>query len=205
MTGLCVEFCWELMEPIEGFVLPFRYDWQKIYLAQEGLTLTNGSRDPMAMQFGDTELRRVHPNTGGFLSTQMRQVIRCCSIPAAGASLSELFSLQQVLTGDVNPAWIENAIVIIGVTAISAKDLINSASIASNNPGMVYGAEFHAHATSQIVSAVIDDRPLLQVWPDRVEYLWIIPLGYRCHRADSMDRLTLKVFAHFGPDQLWSI
>jgi len=159
-----------------GFRFAFSLRLAEIYLAQEGLTLTNGSRDPMAMQFGDTELRRVHPNTGGFVNADASGNQMLLN-PRSGRIPFRIVSLQQVLTGDVNPAWIENAIVIIGVTAISAKDLINSASIASNNPGMVYGAEFHAHATSQIVSAVIDDRPLLQVWPDRVEYLWIILWG----------------------------
>jgi CHASE2 domain-containing sensor protein len=34
-----------------------------------------------------------------------------------------------------------------------------------------------AHATSQIVSAVLDGRSLLRVWADAWEYLWIVAWG----------------------------
>lgn len=47
------------------------------------------------------------------------------------------------------------------------------------NPGsgLIYGVEIQAHAVSQIVSAVLDQRPLLRGWSDGWEYLWILGWG----------------------------
>jgi adenylate cyclase len=36
------------------------------------------------------------------------------------------------------------------------------------------GVEIHANITSQIVSAALDDRPLLKTWSEPVEWLWIL-------------------------------
>lgn len=41
----------------------------------------------------------------------------------------------------------------------------------------LYGVEYHAHATSQIINAVVNGRPLLKTWLDNWEYLWIIIWG----------------------------
>ena len=104
-----------------GFRFAFSLRLAEIYLAQEGLTLTNGSRDPMAMQFGDTELRRVPiPNTGGFCQRRMRQVIRCWLNPRSGAHpFPRLFFTTagaELGRRGIPPSGLENrAIVIIGV------------------------------------------------------------------------------------------
>ncbi|MCC3433848.1 MAG: CHASE2 domain-containing protein, partial [Microcoleus sp. PH2017_04_SCI_O_A] len=63
--------------------------------------------------------------------------------------------------------------VLIGMMSFSAKDLASSGAIAGINPGRIYGVEMQAHETSQIISAVLDRRPLIQVWGDDWETLWI--------------------------------
>ena len=60
---------------------------------------------------------------------------------------------------------------------MSTKDYINSAAIVSDNPGLVPGVTLQAHAVSQIVSAVLDDRLMLSTWRSHWEYLWIIVNG----------------------------
>jgi hypothetical protein len=42
---------------------------------------------------------------------------------------------------------------------------------------LVYGVEIQAHAVSQIISAVLDGRPLLRVLSEGWEYLWILTWG----------------------------
>ncbi|MGL6345220.1 MAG: CHASE2 domain-containing protein, partial [Waterburya sp.] len=74
--------------------------------------------------------------------------------------------------------WIKNRIVLIGVTALSVRDDVNTNAVRSNNTGFIYGVEIHAHAVSQIISAVLDNRPLLWVWHDGGEYLWIFAWGF---------------------------
>jgi len=42
---------------------------------------------------------------------------------------------------------------------------------------MIYGVEIEAHATSQIVNAVLNGRPLLHIWSEGWEYVWILAWG----------------------------
>ncbi|NMF84983.1 adenylate/guanylate cyclase domain-containing protein [Nodosilinea sp. P-1105] len=146
------------------------------YLAQYGLAMDNGYRDPEAMRFGTTELTRVHPHTGGYVRADAAGNQMLLN-PRSGATPFRQVSLRQVMVGAVDPAWIEDAIVLVGITSLSVKDLVNSAAVSSENPGLVYGVEIQAHATSQIISAVLDDRPLLQVWSPGLEYGWIVVWG----------------------------
>ena len=146
------------------------------YLQQEGMPLTNGVRDPQAMAFGTTELAQINPHTGGYVGadTGGYQVLLN---PRSGLAPFRRVSLGEVLDGTVNPDWIRDAIVLVGITAPSARDVLNSAAVVSEDPGLLYGVDMHAHVTSQLVSAVLDDRPMLRTWPDGVEYLWIVLWG----------------------------
>lgn len=47
----------------------------------------------------------------------------------------------------------------------------------ANQYQWIYGVEIHAHVTSQIISNVLDGRPLLKVWSKFWEYLWILGWG----------------------------
>jgi len=42
---------------------------------------------------------------------------------------------------------------------------------------LIYGVEIEAHATSQIVNAVLNGRPLLHIWSEGWEYVWILAWG----------------------------
>ncbi|MFQ4138726.1 CHASE2 domain-containing protein [Nodosilinea sp. PGN35] len=146
------------------------------YLQAEGLALENGQRDPWAMRFGDTEFSQISPQTGGYVGADAggHQILLN---GRSGPQPFRQVTLQQVLDGSVAPSWIEDAIVLIGITSSSAKDFLNSAVVAADSPGLVYGVVMQAHATSQLVSAVLDDRPLLRPWPQGLAYLWIVLWG----------------------------
>ena len=156
------------------FSLPLRM--VERYLATQRFELENGIVDPEAMRFGSTELTRVKPNSGGYVGAdtggnQILLNVRSGSMPF------RVLSLAQIKAGQVNHNWLRGKIVLIGVMSFSAKDLANSGAIVGLNPGRVYGVEIQAHATSQIISAVLDGRPLLQVWTQEWESLWIVAWG----------------------------
>jgi CHASE2 domain-containing sensor protein len=145
------------------------------YLQPQGLSLDNGIRDPEAMRFGPTELHRLHPNSGGYVRTDVggnQMLIHFRS----GRQPFRMLSLQELQQG-VNADWLRGKIVLIGYTTPSVKDVVNSTAIATDTPALVYGVEVQAHVVSQIVSAVLDGRPLLQVWWDGIEYVWIVAWG----------------------------
>jgi CHASE2 domain-containing sensor protein/two-component sensor histidine kinase len=146
------------------------------YLATQGIELENGIRDADAMRFGSTELTRVQPNFGGYVRANAggNQILLNVR---SGATPFRVLSLAQIQAGQVNPAWLRGHIVLIGMMSVSAKDLASSGAIAGTNPGRVYGVEMQAHALSQILSAVLDQRPLLWVWHEGWEYGWIVAWG----------------------------
>lgn len=144
----------------------------ELYLAARGIELGNGIRDPEAKRFGSIELTRVQSNSGGYVGAdaggnQILLNVRSGTMPF------RVLSLSQIKSGQVNPDWIRGKIVLIGMMSFSAKDQASSGAIAGINPGRIYGVEMQAHATSQIISAVLDRRSLLRVWADGWEMLWI--------------------------------
>ncbi|MGF1567068.1 MAG: CHASE2 domain-containing protein [Nodosilinea sp.] len=146
------------------------------YLAEEGLELGNGRRHADNMGFGDTELFQVRPNSGGYRLADAggNQVLINVR---SGRSPFAMVSMAEVVAGRVAPELIRDRVVLIGITSLSVKDLVNSAAVASDNPGLVNGVEMHAHVVSQILGAVLDDRPPLRGWGDGWEYLWIVVWG----------------------------
>lgn len=165
-----------------AFSLPLRL--AETYLKAKGIELDNGIRDREAMRFGTTELPRFLPNSGGYVGADDfgvqlllnyrngRQRFRTLSLREINA-LEAAPGNSQVLRDALN-----GRIVLIGVTAPSIKDFINTSAIASlQPPGKIYGVEFHAHVVSEIVSAVQGGRPVLKTWSQGWEYLWIVGWG----------------------------
>ncbi|MEP0879233.1 CHASE2 domain-containing protein [Funiculus sociatus GB2-M2] len=162
--------------PQQGYHFSFTIRLAERYLAAQGIELENGNRDLDAMRFGKLELTRVQPNSGGYVRADAggNQILLNVR---SGATPFRVLSLAQVESGQVNPDWIRGKIVLIGMMSFSAKDLASSGAITPLNPGRVYGVEMQAHETSQILSAVLDRRPLLQVWAKEWEYFWIVTWG----------------------------
>ncbi|KYC34632.1 histidine kinase [Scytonema hofmannii PCC 7110] len=156
------------------FSLPIRL--AETYLSSRGFSLENGIQDSQAMRFGGTELPRFLPNFGGYVRADAggNQILLSFR---SGRQPFRIVSLQDVKAGNFSPDWIRDRIVLIGVTASSSGDSVNTAAIDSANRSVVSGVEIQAHAVSQIVSAVLDGRPLLKVWTDGWEYVWIFAWG----------------------------
>lgn len=157
------------------FSLPIRLVEQ--YLATKNISLENAPDDPETMQVGQVKLTRVNPQTGGYIRTDAggNQILLNFR---RGENPFRIVSLADIKQGRVQPDWIKNRIVLIGITALSAKDYVNANAVRSNNTGFIYGVEIQAHAVSQIISAILDNRPLLWVWHDGAEYLWIFAWGF---------------------------
>jgi CHASE2 domain len=76
---------------------------------------------------------------------------------------------------------------------LQIKDSIDTSAIANlQPPGKIYGVEFHAHVASQIVSAVLDGRPVLKTWSKGWEYLWIVSWGVLAIYLDRLTQSPLK-------------
>jgi CHASE2 domain-containing sensor protein len=160
----------------------------QLYLKDQGLDLTSSLNDPIAMQFGSTELTRFRENSGGYVRADDggNQILFNFR---SGRKAFQVVSLDDVMSGKVPAARIRDRIVLVGMTAPSVKDVIKTTAIDSRVE--VYGVEIHAHAVSQIVSSVLDGRSLLNVLPDGWEYIWIISWGIL---GMSLGRIILSPF-----------
>lgn len=163
----------------KGYKFAFSLLLAKIYLAHEGISLENGKHDLAAMRFGNTELPRFLPNSGGYVRTDTGGVQVLLNF-RSGRERFRTLSLNDIKTGNFQPEWIRDRIVIIGMTTPSRKDFTTTSAIPSTTksaPGQIYGVEIHAHAVSQIISAILDNRALLNTWSDGWEYIWILGWG----------------------------
>ena len=162
--------------PQQKYRFSFAIRLAESYLATRKIKLGDGIRDREAMRFGSIELTRVQPNSGGYVGADANGNQILLNV-RSGKMPFRVLSLSQIKAGKVDPNWIRGKIVLIGIMSFSAKDLASSGAIAGINPGRIYGVEMQAHATSQIISAVLDGRPLIQVWGDGWETLWIAVWG----------------------------
>lgn len=162
----------------QGYKFSLSLRLAEIYLVQEGMALGNGIRDTATMMFGNTELPRFFPNSGAYVGADAGGVQVLLNF-RSGRSRFRTISFHDIKNDQFNPDWIRDRIVIIGITSPSRKDFITTAAVESIKPapGRVYGLEIQAHAVSQIISAVLDSRPLLKTWSDGWEYLWIVAWG----------------------------
>ncbi|MEG4443468.1 CHASE2 domain-containing protein [Microcoleus sp. AT9_B5] len=179
------------------FSLPLRL--AQTYLKAEGIKLSNSIRDREAMRFGSTEIPRFFSNSGGYAGADDFGVQLLLNY-RNGRKRFRTLSLQYINdneatkgNSDVLRDTLGDRIVLIGITAPSIKDFVNTSAIANLQPaGKIYGVEFHAHVASQIVSAVLDGRPVLKTWSQGWEYLWIVAWGVLAIYLGRLTQSPLK-------------
>ena len=163
-------------DPDGNYRFSFTIQLAQLYLEKNGISLDNGLRNPVAMRFGSVELPPFRKNEGGYVRADAggHQVL---VLPRSGSQPFQTVSLKELKAGTVPDDWLTDRIVLVGITAPSIKDFVNSDAIQGVNPGLVSGIEFRAHALSQVLSAAMDGRSLLRSWPELVEYGWILFWG----------------------------
>ncbi|MBD2212561.1 CHASE2 domain-containing protein [Nostoc linckia FACHB-104] len=84
--------------------------------------------------------------------------------------------MRDILNNSVSQELVRDRIVLIGTTAKSINDFFNVAYNPKfqNNGEPMAGVVLHANLTSQILSAALDGRPLIQVWSSHREWLWVL-------------------------------
>ncbi|NEQ99105.1 MAG: CHASE2 domain-containing protein [Cyanothece sp. SIO2G6] len=83
-------------------------------------------------------------------------------------NIAQRVSISKVLDGVLPPIAIRDRIVLIGITAPEPKD-----DFMTPQQSTLRGLILHAQMVSQLVSAVMDDRPLLWSWQGQGTLLWI--------------------------------
>ncbi|NBD14767.1 MAG: diguanylate cyclase [Cyanobacteria bacterium] len=120
------------------------------------------------IQLGQAILNPLRRNDGGYINVDNGgyQVL----LNYRGL-VFQTVSVRDVLENDLPPDLFTDQIVLIGATAPSLNDLFTTPYL-SDDP-LVPGVVIHANITSQLLSAALDNRPLIRVLPDPLEWFWI--------------------------------
>jgi CHASE2 domain-containing sensor protein len=157
------------VNPISAFSpceTPYSFSLQLAYRYLEAKGIPTKTTPDKNWQFGSVVFKRLEPHIGGYQNLDARgnQVLLNYR---ATSQIAQHVTLKDILTEQFNPNWVRNRIVLIGVTATSIQDYHDTPY------GRMRGLEVHAHMVSQILSAVLDDRPLIWWLPQWGDSLWI--------------------------------
>ncbi|MBD2103050.1 CHASE2 domain-containing protein [Leptolyngbya sp. FACHB-261] len=143
------------------------------YLEAKGISAQ--FRPDQSLQVGNVVFKRLQVPTGGYqkFDAQGYQVLLNYRVHDASAELVPRVTVQDVLQGRINPDAIKDRIVLIGVD-VAGMDRHGTPLKADPEANReVAGVLVQAQMVSHILTAVLDGRPMLWVWPQWGEALWI--------------------------------
>lgn len=141
------------------------------YLDRQGIGYTFGQNQEL--QIGKAVFHRLDKNGGGYqhVDTNGYQILLNYRHPD---DLAQQVTLTQVLTGKVKASLIKDRLVIIGATANSVHPgYYTPYSSLSDQSPRLSRTIIHAQVASQIISAALDGRAIVNYWSDWLEWLWI--------------------------------
>ncbi|HBB33901.1 MAG TPA: hypothetical protein DC064_19410, partial [Cyanobacteria bacterium UBA9273] len=140
-----------------SFQLAFRF------LNQEGIQPLTVNQN-QEWQFGTVAFHKLPSRFGGYqhLDGQSSQI----AINYRANQPGQWVTLKQVLSGQLDKNLVKDRVVLIGYTAPVARDNFETPY------GQMPGIWIHAHMVSQMLSAVLDRRPLIWVLPQWEDFQW---------------------------------
>lgn len=133
------------------------------YLQQQGIEPLKVTSEQQ-WQFGDITLEQMQRRFAAY-----QQLDGSSQIPInyRASKPGNTITLDQLRSGNIDPAWIADRIILLGYTATVAQDYFDTPY------GIMPGVWIHAHMTSQLISAVENDRPLIWAFPQWGDWLWL--------------------------------
>lgn len=151
----------------------FSLQLAKRYLEDENISLKL-IRPPDYFQFGRTTFKTLDKDSAGYHQIDERGHQIMLNYRSS-RSIADRVTLAEVLKNQINPDLVKNRIVLIGTIAPSFNDNIWLTPYSSGKWPIerMTGIEIEAHKVSQILSAVLDNRPLIWWWSKQAETVWI--------------------------------
>jgi len=156
----------------DGSLYNFPYILAKSYLLFSGIEDTSNQNN---LSFQGKVIYKFRANDGSYIKAEdggYQILINWRSRPDEWQKVSLFDVLEHKIPSDL----FTDKIVIIGSMVNSSVDafLVPYYRGLFYAPNHIYGLEVQANITSQIISAVLDDRPLIKVLPEWAEYLTIL-------------------------------
>ncbi|MBD2519503.1 CHASE2 domain-containing protein [Nostoc sp. FACHB-973] len=159
-----------------GCTTPYAFSAQLAFHYLKTLGISVKYTKTKELQIGDVVFKRLRSRQGGYQQLDDRgyQILLNYRSDGSPLKLAEQITLKDILSDRLKPEMVKNRIVFIGITAQSAGDYFLTPYSAGEKiyqemPGVI----LHTQMVSQILSAVLDQRPLLWVWPSWGEALWL--------------------------------
>jgi diguanylate cyclase (GGDEF)-like protein/PAS domain S-box-containing protein len=145
------------------------------YLKTENISTKALAKGSDRLQLGGGILQPLEANDGAYVGVDAKgyQILANYRGPAGRF---RTVSISDVLAGKVPADVFRDRIVLIGSTAVSLKDFLDTpytGGLISSRQSMS-AVEIHANFISQILSLALNERPLIQVWHEPVEKVWIV-------------------------------
>jgi CHASE2 domain-containing sensor protein len=168
------------------------------YLKRKGIPATYTRRND---QYDDVRLGnrvyRVLPHEGSYYRSAKGWGGNQIFINyRANDQVATRYTLQEFLTQNINPDYIKDKIVLIGITAGGeGADYWKTPISAEPVPGVA----IHAHLVSQLIQAAMYQRPLIWVWSTEQAIAWVLfwsmiggGIGY-FGKSNSLRRVLLQI------------
>ncbi|BAY15512.1 serine/threonine protein kinase with Chase2 sensor [Anabaenopsis circularis NIES-21] len=130
--------------------------------------------DVLQLKLGKAVFQRLPQDAGGYVEADnggFQILLNYRSFH----NVARTVSFTDVLNNKVNPDWVNGKIVLIGATAPSKQDIRNTpyATGRQDNAGKMPGIVIHTHIVSEILSGVLDQRPIFWFLPEWGEITWL--------------------------------
>ncbi|HAN75911.1 MAG TPA: adenylate/guanylate cyclase domain-containing protein [Planktothrix sp. UBA8407] len=147
------------------------------YLLAQGIKPNNSPVNPNFINWGKAEFVPLSRNSGGYQTIDDQGYQILLNYRSAN-NIAKTISLTKFLYGTIPENWIKDKIVLIGMVAISTKDLfLTPYSPTEKKAFKMPGVLVHAQMVSQILDAVLGQRNLFIFWEQWGEFLWICSWG----------------------------
>ena len=139
------------------------------YLKAQGIKAEFSSQ---GIKLGNTTFPSLKSPALGYQPVDTNGIQLLLNYRSSPRNIAQQVTLNQILSGQINPSAIKDKIVLIGVTSASSGDYWSTPygrGFAQRTPGVFLQAQM----VSQLISAALDKRPLLWVLPQWGEFCWI--------------------------------
>ncbi|KYC35308.1 molecular chaperone TorD [Scytonema hofmannii PCC 7110] len=147
------------------------------YLKVERITPEMIDSDPQRqqMRWGQAVFDRFEGNHGSYVRADSGGYQILLNFRGIQDNFITL-SLTDILKNQIPSNSLRDRLVLIGSTAESLKDFFHTpySNDLFGSPQPMAGVVVHANIISQIISTVLDGRPLLRSWDDPVEWMWVL-------------------------------
>ncbi len=158
------------------------------YLVVEGITPELKASE--SVKLGKIVLTPLAERAGGYQKFDHQGFQILLNYRATDQNQLQRVTFSQVLEGEIDPDWVKDRLVLIGITAPISTDYFSTPfSSGLTEHQKIPGVLLQAQMISQIVSGALDGRPLIWVWPQWGDWVWIGSwsivggiIAWHCHK-----------------------